>query len=152
MILFPFILSLCLFVSLQPTHTVARRSNYCQVLFTARRETHKLRIFWSTSFFFPLFANRPVVANFLEAKSSFEEFNNLFTSVSWYGANVRTLYLHTQGFSSDLLFWLFNKQFDSERACVAFSSQAALHRFYLKQATRLTRHFLKCPILSNSCT
>lgn len=54
MILFPFILSLCLFVSVQPTHTVARRSNYCQFLFTALRATHKLRIFWSTSFFFCL--------------------------------------------------------------------------------------------------
>lgn len=79
--------------------------------------------FWSTSFL--CLSERFVVANFWRAGSSSEEINNSFTSVGWYGANVRMLYLHTQRFPSDLLFGLFNKQFDSFSTGLIFCGQAA---------------------------
>lgn len=79
-------ISICVFV--QPAHAVARQSTFCSFLFAAPRSTHTaLNLF--SPFAFVSFA-----ANGFKVESSLEEINIWFTSVGWYGGNVRTLYLH----------------------------------------------------------
>lgn len=72
-------ISICVFV--QPAHAVARQSTFCSFVFAALN-------------LFSLFAFVSAAANGFKVESSLREINIWFTSVGWYGGNVRTPYLH----------------------------------------------------------
>ncbi len=122
-ILFLFILLLFLFFGLHNQFTQWHLNPIILLLVRSSESHTQTQDLWLISFF--LLANRNVVTNFSEADSSFEGINNSFTSVGWYGANFRALYLHTRKFLSDLLFWRFDKQFDLSSTGVIFCGHAA---------------------------
>lgn len=117
----PLIVSLCFCTTTSHSGMSIQLLLVC--IYSSESHTLAWESFWSTIFL--CLPERFVVANFWKAGSGSEEINNSLTSVGWYGANVRMLYLHTQRFPSDLLFGLFNKQFDSFSTGLIFCGQAA---------------------------